>query len=175
MIDKKEFFFIRHGETDANARQVIYDDGANGDIPLNEKGRSQAKAVQKTLETLEIQTICVSPMLRARQTWEIAAENIRCPVVIVPELEECPGSIWLKMAIEQNLALAEVQQFMKRALIGINRAVNHPGPVLIIAHGGIHWAMAHALAIPDHGKKIGNCVPVHFYLSENFEWRVRMV
>ena len=165
MIKQRQFYFLRHGETDFNARKILHDET---DIPLNEKGRSQANQIKPVISSLPVQTICVSPLLRAIETAEIAAGDLSCNVVVVEELRECSGSEWLKMVA--NEPCKHVQAFMKRVLAGINKALSFPGPVLIISHGGVHWALCHQIDVTGHEKKIGNCVPVHFSYTQQSAW-----
>jgi uncharacterized phosphatase len=166
MIKKKNFYFLRHGETDFNAGKLIHDDT---DIALNETGRNQANLIQPIIAKLPIQTICVSPLRRARETAEIAAAQLNCSMVVVEDLRECNSDEWLSM-IEYKFH-DNVQIFMQRTLIGINQALAYPDPVLIIAHGGIHWALCHYMNVQDHAKIIDNCVPVHFSVTEKSEWK----
>jgi probable phosphoglycerate mutase len=75
--------FIRHGETDYNREGRLQ---GQRDIPLNPKGREQASAVGRTLRKLaglEIERLekarafVASPLLRTRQTMEIARTAMR--------------------------------------------------------------------------------------------------
>lgn len=173
-VIKKEFYFIRHGETNHNLNLVSAD---HVDVPLNPTGRIQALSVKPVIEKLPIRTICVSPLLRALETKEIIAQHLPCDVIVVEELRECTTEVWIKMnQIEEKPHVepcTTVHHFMERSIAGINRALSYPGPVLIVAHGGIHWAMCHRMQVRQHEKKIGNCVPVHFYLSNDLQWQAR--
>jgi uncharacterized phosphatase len=167
-IIKKSFYYIRHGEAAFNPEFF----GTNEpEIPLTPKGRNQASSVQKAVESLPIQTICVSPLRRALETKEIIAQNVQANVVVIPELEECNGFVWTKMIqIEDpshdGIVCETVTSFMERAITGINKALAHPGPVLIVAHGGVHWAMCHRMGVKQYDKKMGNCVLAHFEHDE---------
>jgi broad specificity phosphatase PhoE len=70
--------FARHGETDYNAEGRLQ---GQLDIPLNARGREQARALGGTLRSLvgseidrldEAQAFFASPLKRARETMEIA-------------------------------------------------------------------------------------------------------
>jgi broad specificity phosphatase PhoE len=72
--------FVRHGETDYNAESRLQ---GQRDIPLNARGRDQARSVGRTLsdqlgkeiERLErAGAFFASPLERARETMEIARE-----------------------------------------------------------------------------------------------------
>lgn len=68
-------YFIRHGETDWNAEGRLQ---GQRDIPLNELGRVQAEEVgarlKATVPLIEDCDFVASPMLRTRETMEIARE-----------------------------------------------------------------------------------------------------
>jgi broad specificity phosphatase PhoE len=72
--------FVRHGETAYNAENRLQ---GQLDIPLNARGREQARAVGGTLRSLigreidrldEAQAFFASPLERARETMEIARD-----------------------------------------------------------------------------------------------------
>ena len=65
------FYVARHGETEWNALDKVC---GRTDIPLTEKGMEQAKAMGEKLKGEKIDLVVVSPMIRAQQTAEIAAE-----------------------------------------------------------------------------------------------------
>jgi broad specificity phosphatase PhoE len=74
--------FLRHGETAYNAENRLQ---GQLDIPLNARGREQARSVGRTLrsrigaelEQLEAAGAFVaSPLLRARETMEIARDGM---------------------------------------------------------------------------------------------------
>ncbi len=77
--------FVRHGETAYNAENRLQ---GQLDIPLNGRGREQARSVGRTLgarigaeiEQLEAANAFVaSPLVRARETMEIARDAIGLP------------------------------------------------------------------------------------------------
>ncbi len=170
---KNSFYFVRHGDADYPQNPNPHDEY---DVSLTNLGRRQAQYIQPIIEKLSIKTICVSPLRRAIETNSIIAKNLSTQIIIIEELRECPGAVWQNMIeLDQNpnIMCNKVKQFMERVIHGINMALSYPGPVLIVAHGGIHWAMAHYLKVNNHDKKIGNCIPVHFYLSNEFEWEAK--
>lgn len=169
MIPKKEFYFIRHGQTDQNVTGIYTEE----DIPLNPTGMGQAKKIESVIATLPIQTVCHSPLLRARQTKELITPRVEAPHFELQNLTECNIEIWNTMtplgkkALQANIPL--VTNFMKSVAKGLIEALSYPGPVLVVAHGGVHWAICHYMDIasPWH---INNCVPVHFVPNEKGEW-----
>ncbi len=77
--------FVRHGETAYNAENRLQ---GQRDVPLNARGRDQARAVGRTLRARigsEIDRIeaagafVASPLLRARETMEIARAAMDLP------------------------------------------------------------------------------------------------
>lgn len=174
-IHHKEFYFVRHGEAAFDPAMTCNQPNA----PLSSRGRQQAHSIKGVIEQLPIKTICVSPLLRAEETRQIICENLRCQeVVVVPELEECTALIWERMvALDHNdvshSLCDSVRSFFTRTIEGINKALQNPGPVLIVAHGGIHWAMCHHMDVV-HEKKIDNCVPVHFFPLEK-QWQASIL
>jgi probable phosphoglycerate mutase len=95
--------FARHGETAYNAENRLQ---GQRDIPLNARGREQARAVGGTLRSLlgreidqldEAQAFFASPLERARETMEIARDamglapkNYR----LDPVLKELNFGVW---------------------------------------------------------------------------------
>jgi broad specificity phosphatase PhoE len=61
----KPFYFIRHGETEWNRRNIIM---GSKDIPLNELGLQQAHEASRVLENESFDVIVSSPKIRAQQT-----------------------------------------------------------------------------------------------------------
>ena len=171
-IHRKNFYFVRHGESECNVNPHI---GDEVDVALTLRGMNQAQSIQSIIETLPIQTICVSPLRRALDTKEIIAKNISCPVIVIEELEECTSEIWFKMTQMENgvISCEQVQSFVQRAVSGINKALSYPGPVLIVAHGGVHYAMCHHMQIEEYDKKIHHCTPAHFSISEMDTWKAK--
>ena len=85
MLTRQAFWFLRHGETDWNARNLAQGDI---DIPLNPVGQAQAQTAAKLLANRGIRTIVSSPLSRAHDTALAAAEVIGQPVLIDPQLQE---------------------------------------------------------------------------------------
>src|SRR5215472_10274815 len=79
------FWFLRHGETDWNARGISQ---GNVDIPLNATGLAQARSAAERLRNRGIASIVASPLSRARVTAEIAGEALGLPVAVDADLRE---------------------------------------------------------------------------------------
>lgn len=66
-------YLMRHGETQWNREGVFR---GRSDIPLNENGRTQAKAAGRRLRGAAITACYASPLLRAKETADIVCREI---------------------------------------------------------------------------------------------------
>lgn len=174
-LRRKEFYFIRHGQTDANGNPRVK--LIDADLPLNANGRAQALASRQAVLSLPIQTICCSPMQRAKETKELLLDGK--PAIEVPALSECPARIWTNMAqLEEGSGYQyclETESFLPRAMRGVQAALEQEGTPLIVSHGGIHFALCYHLKIENHPWRIGNCVLVHFRPVGAEGWEARII
>ncbi len=143
------FYFIRHGRTDANVNQLMA--GGSNDILLNEEGHLQAEKAAQILKTKcpEIQTICVSTMTRAKQTAGYIHELLQKPMLEFPEFiewhfGEWEGKSWIDVAPlflgNEEPPEGETRDIFKnRVFNGLNKALSLPGPILVVAHGGVWY------------------------------------
>jgi probable phosphoglycerate mutase len=174
MIMQKDFYFVRHGQTDHNILEGQQKGDHAGDVPLNEAGKGQAKAIEPLIRLLPIRTICSSPMKRAKETKDIIASRLQVPHFEIDDLGECSAWIWKEMKRLRIQSLpptsGDVGLFIDRVRNGINHVLSLPGPPLIVAHGGIHWAICYLMSIEKHEWAIDNCAVVHFSIDENGKW-----
>ncbi len=171
MINQKEFYFVRHGQTDHN---LSPDKVKGGDIDLNATGREQAKRLAPLIAELPLQSICCSSLQRALQTKELLAPG--ASHLEFEDLGECTVQIWHEMTSLDRAAWSKVAtDFLERVRRGVNAALEEPGPVLIVAHGGVHMAICHWMGIEDHEWMIDNCQPVHFLLDDAMGWKARLL
>lgn len=84
---------VRHGETDWNVAEKIQ---GQTDIPLNETGLLQAKALGEKLakENLPVQKIYSSIQKRARQTAQAISESLHLPVETSEGIQEITFGDW---------------------------------------------------------------------------------
>lgn len=168
-LDPTPFWFLRHGETDYNAAGLSQ--GAL-DISLNATGRAQAAAAGPLLAGQDIVSVVSSPMLRTRETTAIVNEYLNLPVTFEPDLREVvfggmegkpllPWFIeWLagRFTPEGAESFAEVTARAERAM---RRVLSMPGPVLVVAHGGIFRALRELMGLVPGEGLAANAVPLH--------------
>lgn len=63
-------FVVRHGETDGNQKKIYR---GHWDLPLNKTGKAQVKKAGEALQSVRLDVIYTSPLLRAAQTAEAVA------------------------------------------------------------------------------------------------------
>lgn len=164
---KTTFYYMRHGETDWNLKDVYM---GSTDIPLNERGRKQAHNVLPILKNLSITTVCHSPLLRAHETSLIVNDVLKSNLHCIQDLRECCWGIMegkSKISTEWRDQWKEgapiegaetYQNFVERTNAAIRSALDFAGPVLIIAHGGVYWSILETLR-PERPfpKRLENC------------------
>ena len=74
-----KIYCIRHGQTDWNVLGKIQ---GITDIELNEIGKNEAKRARAEVESLNLDLIICSPLIRAKQTAEILNDNLKLPIII---------------------------------------------------------------------------------------------
>jgi probable phosphoglycerate mutase len=81
-----QLLLIRHGETDHNAGRLAL---GRRDVPLNERGRSQAGALASALHArYTVDAVYSSPLQRALYTARPLADEFRLDIAIEPALTE---------------------------------------------------------------------------------------
>ena len=178
MLTETEFYYLRHGETDWNLRGLAQ---GQTDVPLNENGRAQAVAACSLVANLPISTLCSSPLKRALETAKILQNQTGFRLEVIDELTECgwgecEGHVkgdWFqswKSGQATPKGAEPYARFLERAVRGINSALTRPGPVLIVAHGGVYWAIQKFAALGVEFD-LPNAVPVrHAPPRTDFPW-----
>jgi broad specificity phosphatase PhoE len=158
---------VRHGETDWNRDRRVQ---GQSDIPLNEVGRRQARALSTELDGRAFAAVYSSDLLRARETATILAAPRSLPVVTLAALREKHFGSW------EGLTDAEVLERFPHAAEGpwgdgetsatmscrVVQAVSeiaaaHVGDgVLVVTHGGPIRALLRHHGLDD-GQPIENC------------------
>jgi probable phosphoglycerate mutase len=161
------FWFLRHGETDWNARGISQ---GNVDIPLNATGLAQARSAAERLRNRGIASIVASPLSRARVTAEIAGEALGLPVSTDPDLREVSFGVqegqamsgWFADWVAGRFTPMGAETFAalrRRAVAAINRATALPPAVLVVAHGALFRAVRKAMGI-EPNIRTQNAVPI---------------
>lgn len=86
MLVTATFYFVRHGESEANVLREISNRGSQH--PLTERGREQADILARSFSGSSVTRILSSPLLRAVQTAEILGARFGVPVEIAAPLCE---------------------------------------------------------------------------------------
>lgn len=94
-------YLVRHGATAANELRPYVLQGRRTDLPLTETGERQAVAAGRVFQSLAIDHIYCSPLLRARQTAAAIAEHHRLPIQLVPDITECDVGEWEGLTWEE--------------------------------------------------------------------------
>lgn len=162
------FHFVRHGETDWNKPGRMQ---GRRDIPLNVTGTAQAKALRPHLAQHGFRTIAASPLSRTRRTAEILNRDLNLPLHFFAGLQEfdvgphegSPAREWLHDWRQGKLVVGveTFANFAIRVLSGMRQALALEGPVLVVAHGGVVWALEHLMGLPI-GADIHNTALIHF-------------
>lgn len=137
-------YFMRHGETDDNVRNVFT---GQKDVALTERGHEEARAAVPEVAKLGIQEIISSDLSRARETAAIIADGIglsREHVRANPDAREVDvGDLVGEPMDQQRLrdargtnptveTIAQIEARLHRLLQTINPDVN----TLIVGHNG---------------------------------------
>ncbi len=77
-----KIYLIRHGETDWNLQGKVQ---GREDIPLNDKGRMQAKQSGVVLQGTGAKIVVTSPLIRARETAKIITNSLDNAQLIIED------------------------------------------------------------------------------------------
>ncbi|MDG2305585.1 MAG: histidine phosphatase family protein [Candidatus Binatia bacterium] len=139
-------FLLRHGETEWNrARRVM----GRRPVPLCDEGRAQLELLTPHLPGLGISCIWTSPMVRARQTAEIASAAVGgVPIREDDGLAEVDYADWEGCGFEELLADPGYHEFHKDPL---RSRVPGGGETLFEVRERVFDAAARALAETTDG------------------------
>ena len=120
----------RHGETPWNAEGRYQ---GQIDIPLSPVGESQATALGKRLQDVQIARAVASPLSRARRTAELALGEARIPMLTLdPDLQEIAHGEW------EGLLASEIHDKDPARLSAWRDA---PDPVLMRGGDALHQVL----------------------------------
>jgi broad specificity phosphatase PhoE len=173
-IPIRPFYILRHGETDWNLEGRVQ---GRTDIPLNDTGREQARRAAQMLADISITTICTSPLDRASETATIIQEATGSHLNIIPDLQEVDcgenegkkkdhwysgkDTDWLD-GISTPIGGESFVDFRERILCGVGVALDRPGPVLIVSHGQVIWALIRSIGARRLDVGTPNAMPMYF-------------
>jgi broad specificity phosphatase PhoE len=183
MLPHQPFFFLRHGETDWNKARRLQ---GMTDVPLNARGEEQAELARAVAAGLGLKSIAVSALGRARRTAEIVNRDLGLAVTHFEALREfdvgpyegsTDGSWIQDWFADRPVAGPETfGDFRTRVLAGMIEALRLDHPVLIVAHGGVFWALQRMLGFAEL-TNIPNAVVAHFEppAPDGGAWRIKLV
>ena len=150
MTEPVTFYFVRHGESEANAARRF---AGRTDSPLTERGRQQADAVAEALAKVHFDRIVSSPLARCRDTALVIARRHELPVDLEPDLVEIDVGDKTGSPFDEVRGLPEwsddgfvawprgetLDQVLSRAHRVFTRIAQESAGqrVLIVGHGGV--------------------------------------
>jgi broad specificity phosphatase PhoE len=150
MSESTTFYFVRHGESEANATRRF---AGRSDSPLTERGRQQAESVAQTLAETKFDRIIATPLQRSLETAKVIAVRQGLPVELEPDLIEIDVGDMTGVAWDETRALPDwrddgfvawpggetLDQVLRRSLGALRRLARETpgGAVLVVGHGGV--------------------------------------
>ncbi|SCK51301.1 probable phosphoglycerate mutase [Variovorax sp. HW608] len=168
------FYFLRHGQTACNARRIFQ----AVDEPLSELGVQQAHHAASILAGEPVRSILTSGVVRALTTAHtVSAPHGIAPLVLEGLRERNFGALIGTSSASIDWACEPengetLPEFIDRSRAAIEHALAHPGPVLIVAHGGTLYVLAALLGVPVDLGVLGNAQPLRFEQSGT-TWRLK--
>lgn len=174
---------IRHGETDWNAWGKLQ---GQTDVPLNEKGKQQAKDCGCFLKDYDWEMVISSPLSRAKETAEIMNQTLKLPLIVMPEFAERSFGDAEGLTVEERERAfptkeypnqeknEDLQERLMQGLDHINQAYKNK-KILLVTHGAVIHTLLHFFTKGEIGKKKlrlsnGGLNHIHF---DQFEWKVK--
>jgi broad specificity phosphatase PhoE len=160
---------VRHGETDWN---VTLQYQGHAKVPLNERGRQQARLLAERLQRMQATTLYASDIVRAWETAELIGSITGLTPQAMPELREIDVGQWEGLTPEElyrrfpehmdeykrdpartvRLGGESYAQLQERALVALQHIEAHhqrsDETVLAISHGGtIRALLCHVIGL----------------------------
>ncbi|MGQ4808355.1 Adenosylcobalamin/alpha-ribazole phosphatase [Candidatus Entotheonellaceae bacterium PAL068K] len=157
---------VRHGQTDDNVSGKI---SGQGPAPLNTRGREQAEKAAQVLSPLGVTHIFSSPLIRARQTADILAQQVQKDIEEVADLREVEYGDWegkhfadvrgdtaahlvfndpIKAVFPNGESLPDIQRRGVQVIESVRQTYPH-GVMVLVSHGDIiRTSLAHYLGMP---------------------------
>jgi broad specificity phosphatase PhoE len=171
----------RHGETDWNREHRVQ---GHTDLPLNDTGRAQARALAETLAHEPLDAIYASDLSRASETARAVAEPRHLPVRTLRELREKDFGTWEGLTDEEIMLRfpdarrghwgdGETHEEMAGRVVAALETIaeRHPrARVLVVSHGGPLRAVFRHCSIDGDGP-IANCHVARIEVEDGaFRW-----
>lgn len=174
-----KIFLVRHGQTDYNVQKRIQ---GRMPVPLNEKGRSQAKDAGLKLKDISIDAIFSSPNPRAAQTAQAIAEhhshldiehlnfllersfgrlegsNHEERLRLIPDIEDQWAKYKFDWKPPEGQSVKELHSETKKGLFSFLNEHKDKKNVVVVSHGGtIRSLLLHLMEKPiEHFFKLRN-------------------
>lgn len=144
----QHIYIIRHGQSVANAEEVI---AGQQESPLSSLGEEQAVQVAEKLHSIDL--IVTSPLQRTRQTAEIIAQHLGYPleeIQVLPDLTErnlgelegkhyidTPYGSGNTVEAEQAKDIEPIEKLFERTKRALHHIYSLPGKnILVVCHNG---------------------------------------
>ncbi len=164
----REFYFMRHGQTDLN-RLNKYTGVL--DYPLNILGIEQCINAKKTIDILDIKKVYSSSLLRAKQTAKLVIDK---KAIILKELDERDFGILAglkKVNYKKNFfPKGESNYRLKNRVSKVFKKIELENKSLIVSHSRVFKTICEILQIRTNGIK--NCEIVKFEETIKDDWKV---
>lgn len=162
MLIKKRFFFVRHGMTSWNEKELCQ---GHTDIELCDEGRMQAQRLAEELKVYSFPKIFTSPLKRALETAQIVQQAMpNSSLHLVDDLKErCWGTLE-GMSSRQMYVIEEQEErdplfvaaegvepredLKKRITRGINAILEQADDPLIVSHGCLFLSLCEVMEHP---------------------------
>ena len=172
-------YFVRHGQTDWNAEARFQ---GTRDIPLNDKGRGQARHNGATLKGLvdpaKVNFIA-SPLMRTRETMEIIRTEMGLDPQAyqtddrlkelsfgdwegrtVTELEETQADLWAARQTDKWFFRPPQGESYQDLADRLRSWVNEiDGPLVVVSHGGVNRGLRFLLSDHDNETLANALIP----------------
>lgn len=164
-----DIYLVRHGESVGNAKNIIM---GHFDLPLTEKGETQAKETGEKLKDIHFDTAYSSDLLRAKHTAEIILAERNLVIQTSRMLRERTyGSYEGKSSLEDQQAINRI--FEEIAKLSEEERKNHQFPDGIESNESMITRMLlfiREIAVANPGKTV--LIATHGTVLRNFLTRV---
>ncbi|MDO5706603.1 MAG: histidine phosphatase family protein [Paracoccus sp. (in: a-proteobacteria)] len=145
---------MRHGETEANARDMIC---GRTDLALTPRGLDQARQAADALRGSGIEVVLTSPLMRARQTAETIAGMLGLAPINIAGLAERNWGAWegapqATLRRDDTPPGGEAPVIFHDRIARAFRALDLAGSTLIVAHSGTAREIRRLLPPAEHDR-----------------------